>query len=84
MKAEVVSMTADKLDMEAIRRGGEILKQGILSRKILWSVCHCAAAEQYLAIQCFLLSQSHDRCAAWHVSRRSHDCICYFILLSAV
>ena len=28
MKAEVVSMTADKLDMEAIRRGGEILKQG--------------------------------------------------------
>ena len=28
MKAEVVSMTADRLDMEAIRRGGEILKQG--------------------------------------------------------
>ena len=28
MKAEVVSMTADSLDMEAIRRGGEILKQG--------------------------------------------------------
>ena len=28
MRAEVVSMTADKLDMEAIRRGGEILKQG--------------------------------------------------------
>lgn len=28
MKAEVVSMTADKLDMEAIQRGGEILKQG--------------------------------------------------------
>lgn len=39
---------------------------------------------RYLAIQCFLLSQSHDRCAAWHVSRRSYDCICYFILLSAV
>ena len=29
MKAEVVSMTADNLDMEAIRRGGDILKQGI-------------------------------------------------------
>ena len=28
MKAEVVSMTADNLDMEAIRRGGDILKQG--------------------------------------------------------
>ena len=28
MKAEVVSMKADKLDMEAIRRGGDILKQG--------------------------------------------------------
>ena len=28
MRAEVVSMTADKLDMEAIRCGGEILKQG--------------------------------------------------------
>ena len=28
MKAEVVSMTADNLNMEAIRRGGEILKQG--------------------------------------------------------
>ena len=28
MKAEVVSMIADKLDMEAIQRGGEILKQG--------------------------------------------------------
>ena len=28
MRAEVVSMTADRLDMEAIRRGGEILKQG--------------------------------------------------------
>lgn len=28
MKAEVVSMTADRLDMEAIQRGGEILKQG--------------------------------------------------------
>ena len=28
MKAEVVSMTADKLDMEVIRRGGDILKQG--------------------------------------------------------
>ena len=28
MKAEVVSMTAENLDMEAIRRGGEILKQG--------------------------------------------------------
>ena len=26
MKAEVVSMTADKLDMEAIQRGGEILR----------------------------------------------------------
>ena len=29
MKAEVVSMTADNLDMEAIRRGGDILKQGL-------------------------------------------------------
>ena len=28
MRAEVVSMTADNLDMEAIRRGGDILKQG--------------------------------------------------------
>ena len=28
MKAEVVSMTADNLNMEAIRRGGDILKQG--------------------------------------------------------
>lgn len=28
MKAEVVSMTAEHLDMEAIRRGGEILKEG--------------------------------------------------------
>lgn len=28
MKAEVVSMTAENLDMEAIRRGGEILKSG--------------------------------------------------------
>ena len=28
MKAEVVSMTADNLDMEALRRGGDILKQG--------------------------------------------------------
>ena len=28
MKAEVVSMTADNLDMEVIRRGGDILKQG--------------------------------------------------------
>ena len=28
MRAEVVSMKADKLDMEAIRRGGDILKQG--------------------------------------------------------
>lgn len=28
MKAEVVSMSADNLDMEAIRRGGDILKQG--------------------------------------------------------
>lgn len=57
---------------------------GILSRKILWSVCHCVAAEQYLAIQCFLLSQSHDRRAARHDSRCSHDCICHFILLSVV
>ena len=28
MRAEVVSMTADNLDMEAIRRGGDILKHG--------------------------------------------------------
>ena len=28
MRAEVVSMTADNLDMEVIRRGGDILKQG--------------------------------------------------------
>lgn len=28
MKAEVVSMTAEHLDMDAIRRGGEILKEG--------------------------------------------------------
>ena len=28
MEAEVVSMKADKLDMEAIRRSGDILKQG--------------------------------------------------------
>ena len=28
MKAEVVSMTTEKPDMEAIRRGGEILKNG--------------------------------------------------------
>ena len=33
MKAEVVSMTADNLDMEAIRRGGDILKQGGLMRR---------------------------------------------------
>ena len=32
MKAEVVSMTADNLDMEAIRRGGDILETG-------WSGC---------------------------------------------
>ena len=28
MKAEIVSMTAEKLDMEAIERGGEILRRG--------------------------------------------------------
>lgn len=28
MKAEIVSMTAEHLDMEAIRRGGQILKEG--------------------------------------------------------
>lgn len=45
MKAEVVSMTADNLNMEAIRRGGEILKQGgfgcVSYGDSLWSWGRC-------------------------------------------
>lgn len=30
MKAEIVAMTAEAIDKEAIARGGEILKRGVL------------------------------------------------------
>ena len=53
MKAEVVSMTADNLDMEAIRRGGDILKQGCISYgDCVWSWRGCVESAGFYENLC--------------------------------
>lgn len=56
MRAEVVSMTADNLDMEAIRRGGDILKQGwsgcVSYGDCLWSWWRCVESAGFYENLC--------------------------------
>ena len=54
MKAEVVSMTADNLDMEAIRRGGDILKQGgcVSYGDCVWSWRRCVESTGFYENLC--------------------------------